>query len=96
MFRCVSAVFDQLGTQWQLCTETDTSDGDHGSMAVFLQMVGNALSEPVAFALRVVAEDGDKVSRPRPLRTGSWRDAANPSTGPPPLALADARDALWC
>ena len=63
IFRCASAVFDQLGTQWQLCTQTDTSDGDHGSLAVFLHMVGNAISEPVAFALRVVAEDGDKVSR---------------------------------
>jgi hypothetical protein len=63
MFRCFSAAFDRLGTQWRLCTQTDTSDGDHGSLAVFLQRVGDATtSEPVAFALRVVADDGDQVS----------------------------------
>eukprot|EP01043_Picozoa_sp_COSAG02_P038968 COSAG02_NODE_3043_length_7483_cov_14.489166_4_plen_351_part_00 len=64
-FRCISAAFDQLGTQWRLCTQTDTSDGDHGSFGVFLQIVGDAISEPVAFALRVVAEDDDKVSSVR-------------------------------
>ena len=59
--RFASAVFNQLGTQWRLCMQTDTSDGEHGSLAVFLQMVGEAISEPVAFTLRVVAESGDKV-----------------------------------
>jgi hypothetical protein len=71
-FRCVSAVFDQLGTQWRLCTQTDASDGTHGSLAVFLQIVGEAISEPVAFALRVVAEDDDTVSRMRIIAIADW------------------------
>ena len=65
MFRERMGMGLQLGTQWRLCTQTDTSDGDHGSFGVFLQIVGDAISEPVAFALRVVAEDDDKVSSMR-------------------------------
>ncbi len=41
-------------------------------MAVFLQIVGEAISEPVAFALRVVAEDDDTVSRMRIIAIADW------------------------
>ena len=59
---CASAAFERLGAQWRLCMQTDSSDSNNGSLAVFLQRVGDAdTTEPVAFALRVVAEDGDVV-----------------------------------